>query len=210
MLKYRMLDMLNRGLVDDVKKQLKDEIFQESLKTKPNAKKRYAAMKKYLSYEITAREALKKPASIDFNDKNYISFCNAHSIVLTTEPCGELDLSDDPTLHTRGSELIRYDGTEGKIDFTKVFAEAKSKGYKLKKSELFTGSCKYIMKYNGAYFNLGLIDISYKIIDDGQAAKVYHNDNARKPLVIETEIGVCLVMPINGFNAGEDQVVIEA
>ena len=43
----RILEMLNAGKLDELKAELKDEIYQESLKNKPNAKKRYAAMKKY-------------------------------------------------------------------------------------------------------------------------------------------------------------------
>ena len=41
----RVLEMLNQNRIDELKVELQDEIFTESLKTKPNAKKRYTAMK---------------------------------------------------------------------------------------------------------------------------------------------------------------------
>lgn len=62
----KVLEMLNDGKVEDLKKMLQDEIHQESLKGKPNAKKRYTAMKKYFSYYGSGREAMQKPCVIEF------------------------------------------------------------------------------------------------------------------------------------------------
>lgn len=58
--------MLNDGKIEDLKKTLQDEIYQESLKGKPNAKKRYTAMKKYFGYYNSGREAMQKPCVIEF------------------------------------------------------------------------------------------------------------------------------------------------
>ena len=90
----RILELLNEGKIDELKAELKDEIYRESLKNKPNAKKRYAAMKKYFSYHKTSRECLQKPCKVIFEDKEYTSFTNSWSLVLTTEDTGELELFD--------------------------------------------------------------------------------------------------------------------
>lgn len=45
----KVLEMLNEGKIEDLKSALQDEIYEEALKSKPGAKKRYAAMKKNIS-----------------------------------------------------------------------------------------------------------------------------------------------------------------
>lgn len=42
----KALEMLKKGQLEELKSALQDDIYQDSLKKKPNAKKRYAAMKK--------------------------------------------------------------------------------------------------------------------------------------------------------------------
>lgn len=42
----KVLEMLEQNRIEELKAELQDEIFTESLKSKPDAKKRYAAMKK--------------------------------------------------------------------------------------------------------------------------------------------------------------------
>lgn len=200
----QILEMLDKGRIDDLKTALQDEIYTESLKSKPNAKKRYTAMKKYLSYTENAREILKKPCEVDIEGNKYTAFCNSYSLALTRETCGEIELCSEPDRYPPVANLLRYDGSEGKIDFGKVLAEAKSKGYKLKKSELMSND--YLMYYGGAYFRIGLVDITYGIIDDGKEAIVYHVKNARRPITITTDIGVCVVMPV--FIDGEPEGVV--
>ena len=204
----KVLEMLNQNRIEELKAELQDEIFTESLKNKPNAKKRYAAMKKYLSYTDSAREILKKPCEVDIEGTKYTAFCNSYSLALTRELCGKIALCDEPDRYPDVTRLISYDGKEGKIDIGKVLAEAKSKGYKLKKSGVMTND--FLMHYDGAYFRMALLDITYSIVDDGQEAIVYHVNNARRPLTITTDIGVCVVMPV--FMEGEPEegiVVIE-
>ena len=194
----KILEMINAGRIDELKTLLQDEIYsKEILKSNPGMKKRYAAMKKYFTYIDSMREACQKPCVIVFEDLVYTSFCNAYSIVLTTESCGELEIFDDPNLHTNVAKVIKYSGTEKKINFTNVIALAKSMGYKLKKSEFDTIKCQYLLHYDGAYFKLGLLDSSYGIINDGKEASVYHSDNGKRaPLIIKNDIGVCAVMPV--------------
>ena len=56
----KTLEMLKKGQIEELKSALQDDIYQDSLKKKPNAKKRYAAMKKYFTYTDNARECLTK------------------------------------------------------------------------------------------------------------------------------------------------------
>ena len=57
----KVLEMLNEGKIDELKNKLQDEIYTDSLKGKPTAKKRYTAMKKYFSYTNNARKCCQKP-----------------------------------------------------------------------------------------------------------------------------------------------------
>lgn len=205
----KVLEMLNMNRIDELKKALQDEIFAESLKSKPDAKKRYAAMKKYLSYTDSAREILKKPCEVEIDGTKYTAFCNSYSLALTRETCGELPLCEDPDRYPPVKNLLKYDGNESKVDFNKVLSKAKSKGYKLKKTEMHSNT--YLMRYDGAYFRIALIDITYGIVNDGKESIVYHKSNARRPLTITTDIGVCVIMPVF-IDGGPDEntVVIDA
>lgn len=204
-----ILELLNAGRVEEVKDRLRDEIYTEALGTKAGAKKRYNAMKKYFTYINSVREALQKPCIVEFNGKNYTSFCNGCSLALTTEPCGSIELFTDVDNYPKVASLVRNDGVNKKIDFKKVFAEAKSKGYKLIKNEVDSYKFKYLIRYDGAYFKMGLLDATFAIIDDGEEATVCHETGERTQLTIETSIGVCVVMPIRLEEITNDLVVID-
>ena len=193
----KILEMINAGKIENLKVQLQDEIFEETLKRKPNAKKRYAAMKIYFTYVSSVRDALMKPCMIEFQGKDYASFTNSYSLVLTKESCGEIEMFDKDTgNYPDVTRLINFDGVERELDFDKIFAEAKSKGYKLKKSEVAGNG--YLMYYEGTYYRLGLIEASYGIINDGEKASVFHTPGDYKSrLVINNSLGVCLIMPVN-------------
>lgn len=206
----RVLELLNNGRIEELKRELEDEIYTESLKTKPNAKRRYSAMKKYFTYVTSVREALSRPAVIQFEGEEMTSFTNSYSLVLTRESCGEIKLHDSSKHgnYPDVERLIRYDGVERKINFQKIFAEAKSRGYKLKKSEVAYAD-GYLLSYGSSYFRLGLIDASYGIIDDGEDAVVYHVEGSGRPMTIKTSLGVCLIMPTRMEEAPQDSKVIE-
>jgi hypothetical protein len=191
----KVLEMLNKGRIEELKVELQDEIYAETLKKKPDAKKRYAAMKKYFSYVTSAREVCMKPCKIEYEGKDYISFTNSYTLVLTTESCGEIKLYDTSAgNYPDVTRLIHFDGEERIVDFNKVIAEAKSKGYKLKKSESFSN--EYLFHYDDAYFRMALIDSAYGIINDGGEATVYHVGGSKRPMVIKNDIGVCVIMPV--------------
>jgi hypothetical protein len=202
----KILEMLNQNRIEELKKALQDEIFTESLKGKPDAKKRYSAMKKYLSYTDSAREILKKPCDIEIEGTKYTSFCNGYSLALSRETCGEIELCDDPDHYPPVTNLLRYDGKEEAIDIVRVLAEAKSKGYKLNKNSMYSND--YLMRYDGAYFRIGLLDMTYSIVNDGKEAIVYHVTGARKPLTITTDIGVCVVMPVFIDGDPEEETIV--
>lgn len=206
-----VLEMLERGQIEELKRLLQDEIYQESLKSNPSAKKRYSAMKKYFKYYKPVRECLQKPCTVTFEDRKYISFTNSWSLALTTEECGEIEMFDETTgKYPNVTRLIRFDGIKKKIDFHKVIAEAKSKGYKLNKSEV-DFHFKYLMLYDGTYYKIGLIDATFGIIDDGKPAMTYHPDGIRMPLTIKNDIGLCMIMPVKYEGDPEDdgKIVIE-
>lgn len=175
---------------------LQDEIYQESLKSKPNAKKRYTAMKKYFGYHNSGREALQKPCEVEFDGEKYTSFTNGYSLVLTKENIGEIEPFDESTGdYPDVTRLISFDGEKDIINFHNVIAETKSKGYKLKKSEVGVGY-RYLMRYHDAYFKIGLIDSTFGIIDDRGVATVYHEPGPRNKLTIVTDIGIAVIMPV--------------
>ena len=204
----KVLEMLNQNRIEELKAVLQDEIFTESLKGKVDVKKRYSAMKKYLSYTESAREILKKPCEVDIDGSKYNSFCNGYSLALTRENCGEIAMCDDPDRYPPVKNLLKYDGHEEKLDINKILAEAKSKGYKLTKSGIHSND--YLMHYDGAYFRVALLDVTYSIVNDGKESIVYHVTGARKPLTITTDIGVCVVMPVYIDGDPNDCIVIEA
>lgn len=200
----KALDMLNANRIDELKKLLQEEIYEETLKKKPSIKKRYTAMKKYFGYVNSSRECLQKPCTVEFEDKWYTSFTNSWSLVLTTENTGNIELFDKEHMkYPDVARLFRFDGIKKKIDFNEVIAEAKSKGYRLNKGEV-NHNFKYLMLYDGTYYKIGLIDISYSIIDNGKPALTYHPDGVRMPLTIQNDLGLCVIMPVKFENDPED------
>lgn len=207
----KALEMLNKGKIEELKTALQDDIYQDSLKKKPNVKKRYATMKKYFTYTDNGRAVCRKPCEIEFEGKRYTSFTNSWSLVLTTEPTGEIELFNIQNgKYPDVGRLIRFDGIKKKIDFNDVIAEAKSKGYKLTKKEIGNGF-QYLMLYDGTYYKISLIDITYGIINDGEPAITYHPDGERMPLTIQNDIGICMIMPVFMHNGEPDEshIIIE-
>ena len=210
----KVLEMINNGQIEELKALLQDEIFADSLKGNGNAKKRYSAMKKYFTLVKAYNAACEKPCVIDFEGQKHTSFVNGYSIALTTETAGQMEHFEDASNYLNVAKMVTYDGTKREIDFTRVLAEAKSKGYKLKKSEVEAGNdFKYVMHYDGAYYKIGLLDATYSIIDNGEKAEVYHQDGKKtSPMIIKNDIGVCVVLPIN-FDAedfkNDGKIVIE-
>lgn len=207
----KVLEMLNNGRIEELKTELQDEIYQENLKKNPSAKKRYAAMKKYFSYTNSARKALTKPCDIEFEGKPYTCFTNSWSLCLTSEETGEIELFDESNgKYPDITRLLRFDGIKKRIDFNKVIAEAKSKGYKRNKNEVGAGF-KYLMLYDNTYYKIGLMDVTYGIINDGEEAKTYHPYGEKMPLTIQNDLGFCIIMPvyIHDKDDLDEKIIIE-
>ena len=210
----KILEMINNGQIEELKKLIQEEIFTDGLKSKPGAKQRYAAMKKYFSYVKNNNKALEKPCVIDFEGEKYTSFVNGYSIALTKEASGEMELFEDSDKYLNVEKMVVLDGEEKEIDFNAIIAEAKSKGHKLKKSEVETGGdFKYIFHYDDAYFKIGLLDAAYSIINDGNKTMVWHSGSSERkkysPIVIKNSLGFCLLLPFNYDHVKEGVTVIE-
>lgn len=201
----KVLEMLNQNRIEELKAELQDEIFTESLKSKPNAKKRYAAMKRYLKTISESRPILTKPCEVEYEGNKYNAFTNTYSLVLTTETCGELEMCNEPERYPDVGRLLMSTGDEDKLDLNKVLAEAKSKGYKYTKNAIYSN--EYLMRYNDAYYRIALIDLTYGVIDDGQEIDVLFNGKNR-PLTIKNELGMGIVMPIRNDAGVPDHVAI--
>lgn len=206
----KALELLKQNRINELRAALEDEVYQESLKKSPNAKRRYTAMRRYFTYSHNFREVCQKPCKIEFEGKPYTSFTNSWSLALTTESTGELELFDTSTgNYPDVGRLISFNGTEKKINFADVIARAKSKGYKLKKSEF--ASNQYLMCYHGVYFRIPLLDITYAIIADGGEATIYHEEGSLRPMTIKNDIGVCIILPVRyeGDPAAAGNIIID-
>lgn len=115
------------------------------------------------------------------------------------ECCTYLNMGDVTRLVHRAGDLE-------KVDFNKVLAEAKSKGYKYSKNSIHNND--YLMKYNNGYFRIGLVDITYGVIDEGGKIDVYFNGKNR-PITIENDLGIGIVLPIRTDGELEGSVIIE-
>lgn len=209
----KILEMINNGQIEELKTLIQEEIFTEGLKSKPGAKQRYAAMKKYFSYiKGNGNKACTMPCVIDYKGETHTSFINGYSIALTTESSGEMELFEESEKYLNVEKMIVFEGEEKEIDFNKIIAEAKSKGYKLKKSEVEPGKdFKYVLHYDNAYFKIGLLDATYSIINDGEKAIVWHPGERKKisPIVIKNSLGICVVLPFNYDKEKSGVTVIE-
>ena len=209
----KILEMLNNGQIEELKAQIQEEIFTDELKNKPGAKQRFAAMKKYFSYiKGNGNKACTMPCVIDYKGETHTSFINGYSIALTTETSGEMELFDEPDKYLNVEKFIVFDGEEKEIDFNKIIAEAKSKGYKLKRSEVeIGGDFKYVFHYDDAYFKIGLLDATYSIINNGEKATVWHIGKRKEisPMIIKNSLGVCVILPFHYDEEKSGVTVIE-
>jgi hypothetical protein len=81
----------------------------------------------------------------------------------------------------------------------------------LNKTEFKKG--EYLLRFDGAYFKIALLDATLAIIDNGEEATIFkHPGNPRKPMVIRNSIGIAVVMPvyIEGEPEADGKTVIEA
>lgn len=93
--------------------------------------------------------------------------------------------------------MIDYAGDTEELDMNIILADAKSKGYKYKKSEIGTNEgFQYAFKYRDGYLKIGLLDQAFSIINDGKKSEVYYSGK-NSLLFIRTSIGICAILPFN-------------
>lgn len=207
----KVLEMVNDGKLEELKTLLADEIYKNSLKGNGDANRRYAAMKRYFKYANMNNKACSMPCKdVELSDGSYNCFVDGFSIVCTTENIGELESYDNSdSSYLKIEQMLNYPSEYELIDLNKVLAEAKSKGYKYKKSEIGQdASFQYAFKYRDGYFKIGLLDQAYSIINDGNEAEVYYN-GAKGLLLIKTSLGVCGVLPFNYKDEMNSKTIIQ-
>ena len=197
----KILKMIENGQIDELKKELRDEIFQDEIKKQPSMKERYSAMKRYFKYsQKESREVIKRPCkNLETSIGTYNAFTDGFSFVLTKEQLGEIEEFDNSKKdYFNMDALIKSIPQEYKeIDLNLLISKAKSLGYKYKKSEIGTnGDFQYVFKYKDGYYKVGLLDKAYSIIKNEEKAKVYYTGN-ESLLYIKTNIGLCGILPLN-------------
>ena len=211
----KVLEMINNGQIEELKAQLQDEIFADSLKGNGTAKKRYAAMKRYFKYPMQNNPALQKPCKdVTVHGEKYNSLIDGCTLVLTTESIGEMESYDNSkNTYFKLDSMVDFSLAKSidKMDLNTILAKSKAKGYKYKKSEIEIGQdFQYVFKYKEGYFKVGLLDKAFSIIDDGKEAEVYYN-GAKGLLFIKTSIGIAGILPFNPMeNMEEKKTIIEA
>lgn len=207
----KVLEMVNNGQLEDLKTLLADEIYKDSLKGNGDAKKRYAAMKRYFKYANMDNKACSLPCKdVVLPDGSYNCFVDGYTLVCTNESIGELESFDNSNgNYLKVGQMLNYSSEYELIDLNKVLAEAKSKGYKYKKSEIGQdASFQYAFKYRDGYFKIGLLDQAYSIINDGNEAEVYYN-GAKGLLLIKTSFGVCGILPFTHKGEADSKTILK-
>lgn len=205
-----ILEMLENGKIEELKKTVQDEIYQKELSYIPGAKQRYSAMKRYFKHANGANKACLLPCKdVRLPDGIYNCFTDGYTFACTTESIGDLesfDKSEGNYLDIGG--IINYSGDMELLDLNEVLAEAKSKGYKYKKSEIGNDkSFQYGFKYRDGYYKVGLLDQAFSIVNDGNKAEVYYS-GAKGVLYIKTGIGVCGILPFDPNNTDAKTITI--
>lgn len=207
----KILELLNNGQVEELKAMIQDEIFQDGIKAVHGAKQRYAAMKKYFKYQDNEKESLQKPCKVTFQGEEYNSFIDGYSIVLTKESSGEIAEYDNSNNdYFKVEQLISYSEYDSKmVDVNAILAEAKSKGYKFKKSEVGQNnafSCAWY--FENAYVKIGILDQAFSIINDGEEAEVYYSGKETNIIFIKTSLGICGVLPVRAKAVMENEKIV--
>lgn len=201
----KILEMINAGQIKELKEKLADEIYTENLKEKPNARKRYAAMKRFYKYVPAGVPewcmAPKKDAvrTILQEEVHENCFCSRYGVVFTTEDIGTIKNFDmlypNKTYPDVNRFIANVDGDIDTVSIEEILAKAKSRGYKYSKKEILAEKPTYFWNYRDAYYSIGLLDQLYSIIADGIPATL-HYVSSKSMLTIATTIGTCGILPV--------------
>lgn len=199
----KILEMLNNGEIEELKKIISEEIYNSSLnKSSSNAKSRYKAMKdfyKFPSDKIDTR--LLKPCKKSIRGQFYNCFLNSDILVCSKESTGNIELyneKEEEKEWPNPEKLINASNFEiiKNMDFNDILSEAKSKGFKPVKQEIKYEECaRYYLHFRETYYKIGLIHKGYSIIDGGKYQEVFYK-NKTSPLYIYNSLGIVMLMPV--------------
>lgn len=196
----KVLEMINNGEIEELKRILEDEIYKESLKMVGGSSTRYAAMKRFYKFQDKNAKAFTKhpAAGVKIGSENYNVFCDNYVAVSTREDIGNMEtVAKEDCINYEPIFINSSRGEFNTVDFKDVLARAKAKGYKYKKSEIGNeGTFEYCFKYKEAFFKLGLLDKGFSIIDDGDPAKIEYL-GVKSGMRIETSVGKMLLLPFH-------------
>lgn len=194
----QILKMIENGEIEELKRILRDEIYQNSLSRNPDVKSRYSAMKRFFIYVNSISPSFHFPRkNVVVQGKTYTSFLDGYCFALTTESIGEIEPFDAEKAGSSYPDVSKYVGSDarksGKIDLSKAIATAKAKGYSYKKNEV-TDNWEYSFSLYDGFFKVGLVDKVFSIIDDGEPAEFYYAGPVSL-LLIKTGIGIGGILP---------------
>lgn len=210
----KILEMLNKGEIEELKKALENEIYEKSLEKGSGVKERLQAMKKYfkIASDNNFDKRLNMPCKTKVNGKEMTCFIDGHSVACTFEEATGIQLYkewEDGTNYFDVDKLLDVKGYKvvTGIDLQSVLAEAKSRGYKYTKAN--KNNLNYIFHFidSDGYFNLFLLDKAYSIIAGGENEEIYYY-NKKSMLIIKNSIGMVAILPFNhASNAKKENAV---
>lgn len=198
----KILEMLNNGEIEELKKVISEEIYNNSLDKNSNAKSRYKAMKDFYKFPSNKTDTrLLKPCKKSIRKQVYNCFLSPDILVCSKESTGNIELYNEKEEARKWfdpEKLININNFEvvENIDFNDILSEAKSKGFKPIKQEIKYGECaKYYLHFRDAYYKIGLLNKGYSIIDGGKHQEVFYNGKV-SPLYIYNSLGVVMLLPV--------------
>ena len=198
----KILEMLNNGEIEELKKVISEEIYNSSLDKNGNAKSRYKAMKDFYKFPSDKTDTrFLKPCKKSIRGQLYNCFLSSDVLVCTKESTGNIELyneKEEARERFNVEKLINASDFEiiEDIDFNDILSEAKSKGFKPVKQEIQYGNCaKYYLRFRDAYYKIGLLNKGYSIIDGGKHQEVFYNDKV-SPLYIYNSLGIVMLLPV--------------
>lgn len=213
----KILEMINAGHYKELREKLEDEIYMESLKKKPDTKKRYAAMKRFYKYipagvpewcMAPKRDVTRTVLQEEVHEN---CFCSRYGVVFTSEDIGTIKdfntLYPDKTYPDVNRLIPNVYGDIDTFNIETILAEAKSRGYKYAKKEVLAEKPTYFWNYRDAYYSIGLLDQLYSIVVDGIPAGL-HYVNSKSMLTIATTIGTCGILPVRMTEELKSQKII--
>lgn len=198
----KILEMLNNGEIEELKKVISEEIYNSSLDKNGNAKSRYKAMKDFYKFPSDKTDTrFLKPCKKSIRGQFYNCFLSSDVLVCTKESTGNIELyneKEEAREWFNVEKLINASDFEiiEDIDFNDILSEAKSKGFKPVKQEIQYGNyAKYYLRFRDAYYKIGLLNKGYSIIDGGKHQEVFYNDKV-SPLYIYNSLGIVMLLPV--------------